>query len=191
MINVRNALETDNLSEIAQIIYYTDPWVYPAFFDNNVEIAKKVLPVMMRKDTIFQLKNVVVATIHDQIVGSMILMEKYPQANYNEMKSSFLESWKELTPRFEEVMTGYFNTVDFDFTGIQIVSLAVHPDHKRKGIASALLSSLHPSKTYSLAYVKRNTPAKLLYEKFGFTFQFEYPGFLGIPCVEVVKNGAN
>ena len=43
-IDLRRAKSTDNFEEIAKLIYQTDPYIYPFWFNNSVEEAKKVLP---------------------------------------------------------------------------------------------------------------------------------------------------
>ncbi len=123
------------------------------------------------------------------IAGFMLFMDAFPKDNYREMRAAVLDSLGELTPEFEKVMDGYFNTLDYDFVGTQIISLAVRREYRRQHVAESMLATLDPHKDYSLACVKDNIPARNLYEKMGFTLLYEYPGYPGIPCVELVKKG--
>jgi ribosomal protein S18 acetylase RimI-like enzyme len=178
----------DNFEEVAELIYYTDNWVYPALFDNQLNVAKKVIPQMIVNNTVFNYSNIEVAEINHRIIGLMVFMKEYPKNNYMEMKNAFMKSTGHLTPRFEETMNGYFNTLDFDFEGIQILNLCVSREFRNLSIAKMMIMSLDPNNIYSLACVKDNLPARKLYEKTGFKLKYEYPGFTGIMCVELVKN---
>lgn len=179
----------DDPLAVAELIYLTDKYIYPAFCEGSLEKAKAVFPHMLDKECIYNHKNIQVALIDGKIAGYMALMEKYPKANYESFRQAFLEGIGRLSDKFEDVMVNYFNTLDFPFTGTQIVSLAVLPQYRKMRVGSAMLESLDPNKDYSLACVKDNVAGRRLYETHGFKLSFEYPGYIGIPCVELVKKG--
>lgn len=73
-----------------------------------------------------------------------------------------------------ESVTGYVGSQTvLDET--DMMNVAVHPDHRRKGIAQALIEELveklrsGKSRCLTLEVRASNTPAKTLYEKLGFT----------------------
>ena len=48
-IDLRRAKAYDNFEELAKFIYDTEPYIYPFWFNNNVEEAKKVLAEYIAK----------------------------------------------------------------------------------------------------------------------------------------------
>ena len=179
----------DDIKAVGRLIYYTDPYVYPALFDNNIELSIKCAEGLLTKDTLFNYKNIKVGKINGQVAGFMVILKEFPKNNYEQMKAAVKESLSYLTEKFEHVMEGYFNTLDYEWEGIQIMSLAVLPEFRRMRVGSKMLNSLQSKSTYSLACVKDNLAARKMYEKCGFKFKFEYPGYTGIMCVELVRKG--
>ncbi|MEE3342712.1 MAG: GNAT family N-acetyltransferase [Bacilli bacterium] len=61
-IILRRATIDDDFSEIARLIYDTDPYIYPFWFNNNLDEAIKVLvPLMHEEGFIFHYENFYVA----------------------------------------------------------------------------------------------------------------------------------
>ena len=114
-------------------------------------------------------------------------LDEYEKENPKEMEKAMKESLGYLTPKFDHVMEGYFNTLDYKWEGKQIMSLAVLPEFRGKHVATKMLNSLSNKNTYSLACVKDNEKARMLYKKCGYELLFEYPGYTGIMCGELVK----
>lgn len=60
-IVIRRARDGDDLERIAELIYKTDAYIYPYWFE-NVENCKNILPNFIKQDGfIFNLKNIDVA----------------------------------------------------------------------------------------------------------------------------------
>ncbi len=49
-IILRRAREDDNMEDIVRLIYQTDPYIYPYWFNNDMEEAVKVLTPLLKKD---------------------------------------------------------------------------------------------------------------------------------------------
>ena len=184
-----NLDDDEEIAAIGKLIYETDPYVYPAFFDSNDTLSMKCAKAMLSRDTLFNYKNIKLGKINGKTAGFMVILQEFPKNNYEEMKLAMLESLGYLTPKFDHVMEGYFQTLDYEWEGIQIMSLAVLPEFRQKRVATKMLNSLPSKNTYSLACVKDNTKARDLYRKCGFTFKYEYPGYTDIMCVELVRKG--
>ena len=61
-LKFRRAKETDNMEEIASLIYQTDPYIYPFWFNNNEREAIEVLSrELMQEGCIFYYENIYVA----------------------------------------------------------------------------------------------------------------------------------
>ena len=184
-----NLDDEEEIDAIGRLIYYTDPYVYPAFFDNDINLSVKCAKALLTHNTLFNHKNIKLGKINGKTAGFMVILEEFPKNNYEEMKRAMFESLNYLTPKFDHAMEGYFNTLDYEWEGIQIMSLAVLPEYRKMRVATKMLNSLPSKNTYSLACVKDNTNARELYRKCGFNFKFEYPGYTDIMCVELVRKG--
>lgn len=100
---------------------------------------------------------------------------------------------------FEEKLIGFVGMRAFDDSG-EIGNVAVHPDHRRRGIAKALLSALHNYATNSgvaeivLQVRQSNESAKALYEACGYSVcgvrknLYERPREDGIVMKTEIKN---
>lgn len=184
-----NINDDEELSAIGRLIYYTDPYIYPAFYSNDINLSIKCTKKMLMLDTLFNQNNILLGKINGKVAGFMVVLDKFPTNNYDAMRSAMLDSLGYLTPLFDEVMDGYFQTLNYDWEGIQIMSLAVLPEYRHQRVATKMLNYLPKKNTYSLACVKDNVVARELYRKCGFTFIFEYEGYTDVMCVELVRKG--
>ena len=184
-----NLNDDEEIAAIGKLIYETDPYVYPAFFDNNDTLCMKCARAMLTRNTLFNFKNIKLGKINGKTAGFMVILTEFPQNNYEEMKLAMLESIGYLTAKFDHVMEGYFQTLNYEWEGIQIMSLAVLPEYRQNRVGTRMLNSLPSKNTYSLACVKDNVKARDMYRKCGFTFKYEYPGYTNIMCVELVRKG--
>lgn len=181
--------DEEAIKAIGELIYYTDPYVYPAFFDNDIALSRKCAKALLRRDTLFHHENILLGKLNGKTAGFMVILDHFPKDNYEQMKAAMLESLGFLTPKFDHAMEGYFQTLNGEWEGKQIMSLAVLPQFRKKRVATKMLNSLPSRETYSLACVKDNAKARDLYRKCGYEYRFEYPGYTGIPCVELAKKG--
>ena len=85
-IVLRRATIDDNFSEIARLIYETDPYIYPFWFNNNIDEAIKVLvPRMKEAGFIFYYENFYVAYSKElnKIVGICGAIDKTTNLDYD------------------------------------------------------------------------------------------------------------
>ena len=82
----RRAKKDDNFMEIAELIYETDPYIYPFWFNNDLDEAKKFLSKKINeKGFIFHYENIYVAydTTIDKIIGIICALDKSVNLDYN------------------------------------------------------------------------------------------------------------
>lgn len=185
MIVVRPVQIDDDFEIISELIYLTDPYIYPTWF-NDLKLAKIVLPMMMKKKCIFSYKNMIVAEKDKKIIGLVVFLETFPINNYKEMKQAYSDLNLPVSPQFEHVYKFYIETLKKDIFGKNLVCVAVLKNYRRQHVATELLSYLKDGKQ-SLAVVKDNVIAQKLYFKMGFKIQYEYAGYLNVPCYEMRK----
>ena len=179
--------DEEQVKAIGRLVYLTDPYVYPDLFDNDIELSIKCAKAFLKKDTFFNYKNIKIGKIDCKTAGFFVILKDKQTNNREEMKAAMMESINRLTPKFDAVMEGYFDTLDYQWEGLQIMSLAVLPEYRRHKVATKMLNSLPGNKTYSLACVKDNEAGRRLYEKCGFVYKFDYPGYTDIMCVELAR----
>ena len=119
----------------------------------------------------------------------MILLDYYPDDNSKLIKQCLVKALGKLPKKIDDVLKDYFDDFKQGWAGTHIMSLCVLPQYRRLRVATRLLQSLDNNKDYSLACIKDNYPARVLYEKCGFEFEKEYLGYTAVKCVELIKRG--
>lgn len=176
----------DNLKQVSELIYLTDKYIYPSWFDNDIEKAKKILPYIIRRKTIYNYQNIRVCKINGEIAGIVNFISEFPKNNYSEMLLAYKDANEEITDSFLNVNKGYFEELSKPFFGTQLVCVATLPKYRRMGVAKKLLLSFDDKKQ-SLAAVKNNYNAIKLYESVGFKYDYDYKGYDGVECIEMRK----
>lgn len=185
MLEIRPLKLSDDLERVAELIYITDKYIYPTWFE-TLNHAKTILPSLMTKECIYSYKNIVIAKLDGKIVGALVFLDEYPKNNYLEIKNAYENLNLPVDVNFEHVNTFYLETLKDSLFGRNIVCLAVLPEYRHKHIATALLNSIIEKKQ-SLAVVKDNHIALELYKKCDFQIYCEYAGYLDVPCYEMRK----
>ena len=93
----RRAKETDNMRDIATLIYQTDPYIYPFWFNNDVEKAKDFLEDKIKMPGfVFNYDNIYVAYDKktDKIVGIIVAIDpslnlEFDYKPYEEINSNY------------------------------------------------------------------------------------------------------
>lgn len=187
-LTIRKLKLSDDLETIGRLVYYTDPYIYTALFENDIDIAKKVIPYVVKDNSFYNYKNITVCLVDGKIAGYMTVLKK---VNYEEnrkaFKDAFLSVLGRLSSKYEDIISSYFDLIKIHKGTNEIFSLSVLPEFRRMGIADALLNSLEDRKVYRLACIKDNSPARKLYAKHGFEYDLDYAGYIGVPCVELVR----
>ena len=179
----------DNLKQVADLIYYSDKYIYPYLFDSDVSVAEKVLVNMIKSDTIYNYKNIRVALSSGQIIAMIVLKEVPININHETMIDCFIGADIPVGTRFAKVFNEYFKLLEDEQPDVYIANLAVDKIFRGIGIGKKLMQSVFKENlTYHLEVVKANTSAVALYEKLGFQKDCEYPGFTEVPCYKMTKH---
>lgn len=185
-VNIRELRDDDDLNQVARLIYLTDPFVYPNWFD-CIDDGIKVIREMIELPTLYNKKNLMVAVNLDGVIVGIAVSKQTP----------FVEERKYLTMAFhlakikedkrtEEVFLAYYSKMGGEEDGCYIANVAVDPEYRRQGIAASLVSAIIENKEYcSLECVVANTVSCRLYQRLGFKIAYEYPGVHGIPCYKM------
>lgn len=169
---IRGANPWDNKRKMAELIYRTDPYIYPAAF-GNIQVASGAFPFC----GVFDLNNIVLAIKNGKPAGLAVVChgpnpEIDPEAHMKNNDS--------LPESFRNVCIDYFNRIgEYSKDNVYIACLSVDPENRRAGIGTSLLLYLFqqfPQASFTLDVVCGN-PAEDLYKKLGFVEAEEHPGY--------------
>ncbi len=178
----------DDLKIVADLIYYSDNYIYPYLFGNDISVAEKVLSRMIMGDTIYNYKNIRIAVSSEQIIAMVVTKEVPIKVNYEGMLNSFVEAAVPVGAAFAKVFNEYFKLLEDEPRDIYIANIAVDKMFRGMGVGKVLLQSIFDGKsTYHLEVVQANKAAIALYKKLGFTIDYGYAGFTGVPCYRMSK----
>lgn len=160
--------------KIYDLIYNTDPYIYPAMF-NSKEICRRVLSLVYEKntDSLFNYSNLYVALDNDNIIGIILWHKGAIKWNDNIIKASFTINGIELPEYFQDVCDNYFShyNVNQDSDEIEIINVCIDEKYQNMGIGRKLLDSFinwRNETNFQLFCLDKNTPAKQLYTNLNF-----------------------
>ena len=185
-IEIRRLQETDNLNQVAKLIYLTDPYVYPNWFD-NIEDGIKVIREMINLPTLYNKENITVAVTSEGIIAGLIVSKQTPFIEEEKyISQAFALAGVKEDQRTREVFEAYYSKMGVVEDGYYIANVAVDPDYRNRGIAATLVEKVITGKDVcSLECVVANIGAWRVYQRLGFKIAFEYPGVHGIACYKM------
>lgn len=181
-IVVCQAQNTDNFYEIAQCIYLTDSYIYPAAFGKDLHLAAcAIASLMSLKNGLFCPENLVLAFYKGKICG--ILLYNKEGAVWDLKKC--IEVVQEFTPSIENfihVSNTYFAVEASTpiLNHIEVIACCVMPEYRNMGIGKRLLDWLfqkYSNYTFMLDVLADNPVAISLYKKCGFEIMGQFKGF--------------
>jgi ribosomal protein S18 acetylase RimI-like enzyme len=180
---IRKPCCSDESAEIAELIYGTDPFIYPAAF-GSVKNAKKILPDFMQKqDNIFAYENLRIAVADGHIAGVSVVLEHAPDSEMD--TAGLIAQYPSLPKSFRHANQMYFGTLPKYFESsencVYILCLSVSPKYRGNRIGEMLLKNTikqYPNQNILLHVLSDNGIAVSLYKKYGFQFNGdEQPGY--------------
>lgn len=169
---ISKASEEDNFDDIAECIYDTDPYIYPAAFgEDKTEAIKAIKKIIDQKDSIFDLENIVVAKYNKHIIGVCVSYSKSVQWKTRELYK-LVEKSLSKDNNFKYVSDNYFEKeLEVKAGEAYILALCISKTLRGRGVSDILLDYVlnnYQGKIVSLEVLKTNTSAIELYKKHGF-----------------------
>ena len=186
VVTVRSLTADDDLLQVAKLIYLSDDYIYPYWFD-SIEDGKKVISEMIKLDTIYAMKNIDVAVMPNGDIAAAAVTKKCPfKLKESEIVKAFQNSGIKCDERTHEMFLAYYDLMGDSENGTYLANMAVDPSYRKRGIAAKLLSELIKEEDdYYLECVKDNIGAWRLYQRLGFDIVEEYLGVRDIPCYKM------
>lgn len=172
-LKIRKATSEDNLKEIAELIYYTDEYIYPYWFENLENCLNNLPDLLVQEKFFFNVNNLYLAIDgrNNKVVGLICIIDKntnldYDYANlrkYNERYCFTVDNYiKNLIKEVKQSTFAYISNV------------CVHKDYRGRHIGNMLVShviNIYTDKCYNelvLDVLAKNPGAIKLYENLGF-----------------------
>ena len=181
-IIIRKVSLNDNLEEIAELIYETDPYIYPYWFHNDIEECKRVLvPLLTEEGFFFNYKSmhIVINKRNNKIIGLIQIIDKDTNFNYDYTElMNISETYKftiekyiyELINEVEKFKLPYFSNV------------VIHHDYRGFKLGTMMMEYIlkeckNKYTKFILDVLAENPAAVRLYEKMGFVITENNMGF--------------
>lgn len=170
---IRSSIETDDIKQIAKLIYSSDMDIYGAMF-GDVICASQILQELIPTAKInIRIKNLIVAEYEKSVVGILCFIEDDYINDRGIYKKAFAKLGLQLPKYFDRVFDTYWKKViEEDFTNsFYISNIAVDESYQNLGIGKMLLNYFkekYKGKTIGLDVVKDNLQAINTYIKSGF-----------------------
>ena len=179
---IRKATANDNFDEIAELIYETDPYIYPHWFHNSVEECKDTIVPLLNKDGFFfnyKSMHVMIDKRNNKIIGLIQIIDKDTNFSYdyNDLMNKS-DSYKftienyiyELINEVKESGLPYFSNIviHHDYRGLKLGSIMVE---------YILKECKDKYYKFILDVLAENPAAVRLYEKMGFVITEKNMGF--------------
>ena len=186
-IIVRGLQDTDDLLQVAKLIYLTDPYIYPAWFD-TMEQGQRVIAEMIKLPTLYNKKNVTVAVTNEGFVCGIVVACQSPfKEKIEHIYKAFENANVNCDERTEKVYNDYYAKMGKEEDGYYISNVAVDESYRKRGIAVSMLEHVLKDKEQaSLECVIANAGSWRLYQRLGFKIIYEYPGVFDVPCYKMI-----
>ncbi len=187
-LTVRPMQDCDDKTQVAKLIYLSDRYIYPYWFD-SIEDGEKVIAKMTSLPTLYNQKNVTVAVTKDGFVAGAMVSKRTPVVeNEEEIRKAFEEAGVKCDERTHKIFCDYYAKMFDEKDYYYVANVAVDPLFRGKGIASKLITQTVSDKgECHLECVIANPGAWKLYQRLGFEIVEEYPGVFDVPCYAMVK----
>lgn len=178
----------DDLDTIAELIYYSDVYIYPGLFD-GVEEGKKVIAQMIASATLYNYKNLLVAKWQGQIVGVVVYHYQPVEFSFDVYRSCFEKASVAFDEKAQYIWENYYLLMKEDTKALYVANACVSSTCRGKGVATKLFNKLFQIDGHCyLECIQANIAAVNLYQKLGFKIMYEYPGVYGVPCFKMERN---
>ena len=173
-------INKDQLTDIAEMIYDTDPYIYPAMFNSKSDALVMIPEMIKYKDRMFRTENMFVAEQDNRTVG-LILWHRGPLIWDDEIFCLCASKLNiSVSPHFINVREEYFSS--YSHTSMDIVSIinvCVLEEFRGKFIGEKTLKAFLNGKEAEceLFVLGDNKVAIHLYEKMGFQITSRIDGF--------------
>lgn len=189
-VTVRPMTEADDSLKVARLIYLSDIYIYPYWFD-SIDDGEKVIEKMIELPTIYNRNNILLSIAENGDIAGALVGCNCP---FEEKKENILKAFESAgvtsDKRTDYIFENYYAKMSEDPKGYYVSNITVDPDYRHRGIGTTLLQEAVKDKPLShLECVKENIGAWRVYQRLGFAITEEYPGVFDVPCYKMIRLG--
>ncbi|MBQ3297645.1 MAG: N-acetyltransferase [Bacilli bacterium] len=180
---IRKPTSDDDLEKIAELLYNTDPYIYPYWFETLDKCKKELTPLLLEKNFFFALDHlyITIDSNNNDIIGVICILDKNDDLSYDysELKKKN-ERYKFTIENYIEGLIEEVDNADFAY----ISNVCVDANYRGKHIGKTMLNyviDIYKKKLYDyivLDVLAENPGAIKLYQNLGFEqFTEVFQGF--------------
>ena len=180
---IRKPTSDDDLEKIAELLYNTDPYIYPYWFETLDKCKKELTPLLLEKNFFFALDHlyITIDSNNNDIIGVICILDKNDDLSYDysELKKKN-ERYKFTIENYIEGLIEEVDNADFAY----ISNVCVDANYRGKQIGKTMLNyviDIYKKKLYDyivLDVLAENPGAIKLYQNLGFEqFTEVFQGF--------------
>lgn len=195
-IECRRCRPDDNIAELAQCLYETDPYIYPHVCNHNPsawqDMVRSCLP---RPNNVFCYQNLLVALSEGHIVGVICII---PCGRIFDFACDLAVD-DDMLPYVASVQEGYFDPMmqsNLCMDGYNLVCVCVRDGYRDRHVGTRLMQyclSLYGRDDLILEVIADNDAAISLYRHNGFELWAERLGYTpdgeDLPCYLFLRHG--
>ncbi len=186
-IQISPLTDKNDFEATAELIYYSDNYIYPCFC-KCVETGKKIITKMIERNTLYRADNITIAKHNGSVVGILVSVKTPYVLSKQEYENSVKAAGVDYSAECERVWNEYYALMENETGGTYIANICVSSRYRGNRIAGMLLNTIFNSDSeFFLECVQTNEFAVKCYEKLGFKIIECYPGFTGIPCYRMKR----
>ena len=172
-LKIRKANFNDNLKEIAELIYYTDDYIYPYWFETVDKCREELSVLLVEENFFFNINNLYVAVdkLNNKIVGIVCILDKDIDFEYDyEKLRNYNERYRFTIDNYVMGLIKEVKESEFAY----ISNVCIHKDYRGKKIGNKLVShiiEIYAKKCFDgifLDVLADNPGAIKLYQNLGF-----------------------
>lgn len=183
---IRPLQKGDDLDQVAKLIYLTDPYIYPDWFD-SIEDGIKVIKRMIELPSLYNKENVTVAVLESGFVLGVLVAKQAPFIE--EIENAYLAFEKagvKSDDRTKTVYNDYYSKLGNEEDGYHISNVTVDENYRKRGIATALIKHAIKDKSVcTLECIVSNDGAWKIYQRLGFEKISEFIGAGNVLCYKM------
>ncbi|MBR2678523.1 MAG: GNAT family N-acetyltransferase [Bacilli bacterium] len=170
---IRKPTPEDDLEKIAELLYNTDPYIYPYWFESVEKCRKELAPLLLEDKFFFSLKNLYISIepTDNEIVGVVCILDKNCDLSYD--YSELKKKNERYAFTIENYIEGLIKEVkEADFAYIS--NVCVDANYRGRHIGKTMLDyviDIYKKKLYDhivLDVLAENPGAIKLYQNLGF-----------------------
>lgn len=141
---IRKLAPGDDLNIVSSLIYETDKYFLPTLFEDNKDIAMRILPHMIRRNTPYNEDNIYVGLVDDKIVGIVVAFRSPIKIDVGAFFDALEGAGVMSAERLEIALKEYFFPLENEGNGYYISSICVDESYREQGIGNELLDGVLP-----------------------------------------------